>query len=391
MRTHIATGIDIGTYETKVVIAESNPNDEKSLAKIIGTGRAESRGLRHGYIVNIRETTQSVMQAVAQAEKASGVKIKRAFISIGGISLESIVSPGTAVISRADSEVTDMDIEKTTRVAEKNIPGGQIINRRIIHTVPLSYKIDGKPVFGRPGGMKGNKLEARVLFVTCLSQHLDNLVEAVTDAGIEVLDIVAGSLASSLVTLSKNQKVAGCLLTNIGAETISIVVFENNLPISLEVFPLGSTDITNDIALGLKTSIEDAENLKRGVLSAIQFPKKKLDEIISARLSDMFDLMECHLKKIDRNGLLPAGIILTGGGSNAPLIEETAKTALKLPSRIATLSVNGKDNIKDSIWSVAYGLSILGVSTEDVSDQGFSKNSANFAKKAGQWLRQLLP
>ena len=391
MRTHIATGIDIGTYETKVVIAESNPNDEKSLAKIIGTGRAESRGLRHGYIVNIRETTQSVMQAVAQAEKASGVKIKRAFISIGGISLESIVSPGTAVISRADSEVTDMDIEKTTRVAEKNIPGGQIINRRIIHTVPLSYKIDGKPVFGRPGGMKGNKLEARVLFVTCLSQHLDNLVEAVTDAGIEVLDIVAGSLASSLVTLSKNQKVAGCLLTNIGAETISIVVFENNLPISLEVFPLGSTDITNDIALGLKTSIEDAENLKRGVLSAIQFPKKKLDEIISARLSDMFDLMESHLKKIDRNGLLPAGIILTGGGSNAPLIEETAKTALKLPSRIATLSVNGKDNIKDSIWSVAYGLSILGVSTEDVSDQGFSKNSANFAKKAGQWLRQLLP
>ncbi|HEY4500615.1 MAG TPA: cell division protein FtsA, partial [Candidatus Paceibacterota bacterium] len=292
MRTHIATGIDIGTYETKVVIAESNPNDEKSLAKIIGTGRAESRGLRHGYIVNIRETTQSVMQAVAQAEKASGVKIKRAFISIGGISLESIVSPGTAVISRADSEVTDMDIEKTTRVAEKNIPGGQIINRRIIHTVPLSYKIDGKPVFGRPGGMKGNKLEARVLFVTCLFQHLDNLVEAVTDAGIEVLDIVAGSLASSLVTLSKNQKVAGCLLTNIGAETISIVVFENNLPISLEVFPLGSTDITNDIALGLKTSIEDAENLKRGVLSAIQFPKKKLDEIISARLSDMFDLME---------------------------------------------------------------------------------------------------
>ncbi|MEK7163326.1 MAG: cell division protein FtsA [Patescibacteria group bacterium] len=391
MRAHIATGIDIGTYETKVVMAESNPADERTLARIIGTGRAESRGLRHGYIVNVREATGSVMEAVAQAEKTSGVKIRRAFVSIGGMSLASVISTGAAVISRADSEVTDMDMEKAVRAAEKNIPGGQIINRRIIHTVPLSYKIDNKLVFGRPSGMKGNKLETRALFVTCLAQHLNDLVETVTDAGIEVLDIVAGPLASSLVTLSKNQKVAGCLLANIGAETVSIVVFENNLPISLEVFPLGSTDITNDIALGLRTSIEDAENLKRGVLSAVQFPKKKLDEIIDARFSDMFDLMEEHLKKIDRNGLLPAGITLTGGGSSAPLIAETAKTALKLPSRIATLSVNGKDNVKDSIWSVAYGLSVLGAGTEDALDQGFSKNGGGFAKKAGEWLRQFLP
>ncbi len=391
MRTHIATGIDIGTHEVKVVIAESNPADEKSLAKIIGTGHAESRGLRHGYIVNNREVTHSVMQAVTMAEKASGVKIKKAFISIGGMSLESIVSLGTAITSRADAEVTDMDTEKAIRVAEKNISGTVMINRRIIHTVPLSYKIDGKPVLGRALGMKGNKLEAKVLFITCLSQHLDDLVETITDAGIEVLDIVASPLAASLVTLSKNQKVAGCLLANIGAETVSIVVFENNLPVSLQVFSIGSTDITNDIALGLKVTIEDAENLKRGVLSGAEFSQKKLDEIIGARLSDMFDLIETHLKKIDKNGLLPAGIVITGGGSSLPFIEDMAKSALKLPARIGTLSVNGKDNIKDSTWSVAYGLSILGVGTEDATDQGFSKNGTTIAKKLSLWISQFLP
>jgi cell division protein FtsA len=391
MRSHIATGIDIGTYEVKVVIAESNKDGGNIPAKIIGTGRAESRGVRHGYIVNTREVTQSILRAVSQAEDTSGVKVKRAMISIGGISLESIVSTGGTVISRADSEVTDIDIEKATALAERNIPASGIVNRRVIHTVPLSYKIDAKPLYGRPQGMKGNKLEARVLFVTALSQHLDDIVESVTDAGIEVLDVVASPLAASLVTLSKNQKVAGCLLANVGAETVSIVVFENNLPVSLQVLPLGSTDITNDIALGLKVPIEDAENLKRGTMSGSQFSQKKLDEIIEARLSDIFDLVETHLKKIDRNGLLPAGVIISGGGSSLPGIENLAKASLKLPARIATLSVNGKENVKDSTWSVAYGLSILAIGTDDVAEQGFSKNGVTLLKRVASWFTQFLP
>ena len=303
MRKHIACGIDIGTYQVKVVISETDPESDYALPRIIGTGFAESKGLRHGYIVNSRDVTKSVISAVAQAEIASGTKIKKAFISIGGISLQSATSFGSVAISRGDAEVSQMDIDKAIAVAERNIPQSQTINRRIIHTVPLSYKIDGKAVFGRPQGMKGNKLEARVLFITCLSQHLEDLIDSISDAGIEVLDIVASPIAASLVTLSKNQKVAGCLLANIGAETVSIVVFENNLPISLEVFPIGSTDITNDIALGLKVPIEEAETLKRGgALSTAQISKKKLDEIISARLSDIFDLIEAHLKKSNGTG-----------------------------------------------------------------------------------------
>lgn len=391
MRKHIAAGIDIGTYQVKVVISESDPESDRILPRIIGTGFAESKGLRHGYIVNSRDVTKSVMQAIAQAEKVSGVHVKKAFISIGGISLQSLVNIGSVVISRGDSEVSQIDIDKALTLAERNIPSGATINRRIIHTVPLSYKIDGKPVFGRPLGMKGNKLEAKVLFVTCLSQHLDDLVDAISDAGIEVLDVVASPLAASLVTLSKNQKVAGCLLANIGAETVSIVVFENNLPVSLEVFPIGSTDITNDIALGLKVPIEDAESLKRGGSLSLNVSKKKLDEIVSARLSDIFDLIEAHLKKIDRNGLLPAGIIITGGGSGIATIEDLAKASLKLPARLATLGSTGKDGVKDSSWSVAYGLTILGIGGEEGQESGISKGGRTFLEKVGGWFKQFLP
>ena len=393
MRKHIAVGIDIGTYQVKVVVSESDPENDRILPRIIGTGFSESKGLRHGYIVNSRDVTKSVIQAVAQAEKVSGIKIKKAFISIGGISLQSVTSTGSVVISRGDAEVSHIDIDKAMGVAERNIPSAQTINRRIIHPVALSYKIDGKPVFGRPLGMKGNKLEVKAMFVTCLSQHLDDLVDAITDAGIEVLDIVASPIAASLVALTKNQKVAGCLLANIGAETVSIVVYENNLPISLEVFPIGSTDITNDIALGLKLPIEEAESLKRGSLSNAQISKKKLDEIVAARLSDIFDLIEAHLKKIDRNGLLPAGIIITGGGSGIATIEDLAKASLKLPSRIAHLGLaSGKDGIKDSSWSVAYGLTILGIGSEDENDQGgFVKTGSGIMGKLGGWFKQFLP
>jgi cell division protein FtsA len=392
MRKHHSIGIDIGTYQVKVAVSEAAYGGEQRGPKVIGTGTSESRGLRHGYIVNSRDVARSVTSAVASAEKASGVRIKRAYISVGGVSLSSVVSTGSIVVTRGDGEVTQMDIDRAVSSAERNIPGSLTVNRKVIHTVPLSFKIDGKPVFGRPQGMKGGKLEARVLFVTCLAQHLEDLVDAVSDAGIEVMDVVASPIAGALMTLTKNQKVAGCVLANIGAETVSIVVYENNLPISLEVFPIGSTDITNDIALGLKVPIEDAESLKRGSSIGLQVSKKKLDEIVTARLSDIFDLIEAHLKKIDKNGMLPAGIIITGGGSGLATIEDLAKASLKLPSRIASLGP-GRDSIKDSTWAVAYGLTIVGHGMDEderASGPAFGALSSGF-RHVRNWFGQFLP
>ena len=393
MSKTISVGIDIGTSQVKVVIAESNEVGERELPRVIGVGYSESRGLRHGYILNQTDALRSVKQAVTQAEKAAGFPIKRAVASIGGIGLASITTTGTVVITRADSEITDLDVQKAGDVSREEIPTSFSLNRKIVHAVPLSYKVDGKLVQGRPEGLKGSKLEVKTLFVTCFEHHINDLLETLSEAGIEVEDLVAAPMAASLVTLSKQQKMAGCVLANIGSETVSIVVYENNLPISLETFPIGSNDITNDIALGLRVPLEEAEDIKRGSLIGTTFSRKKLDEIIAARLSDIFELIEAHLKKLGRSGLLPAGIVLTGGGSAIETIEDLAKASLRLPSRIATVSFgdNIKGQIKDASWSVAYGLCIIGL--QNGEEQGVSgiKLVRQTRKGLMNLLRQFLP
>lgn len=396
MARNIAVGIDIGTYQIKVVVASVGNKSEKSAPKILGIGASESKGLRHGYIINQAEAVKSIKTALRQAEKTSGIRITKAFLAIGGIGLNGTVASGIIVTSRADSEITDLDVKKSHDVAELEIPQALSMNRRVLYSVPLQYKIYGKNVLGQPQAMKGMRLEAKMLFVTCLSHHLDNLIEAVQECGVDVEDVMASSLAASLVTLSKTQKIAGCVLANIGAETVSIVVFENDIPISLEIFPIGSNDITNDIALGLKIPLEEAEQLKISSTKAGEYPRKKLEEIIMARLSDIFELIEAHLKKIGRNGLLPAGIIITGGGSGVTTIEDFARTALRLPSKKSNQSFeSAKGQIKDSTWAVAYGLCILAFNSEESGSVGANlglrrtmKSTSNVIKK---WLKQFLP
>ena len=196
------------------------------------------------------------------------------------------------------------------------------------------------------------------------------------------------------MVLNKTQKIAGCVLANIGSETVSVVVFENGQPISLEVFPIGGTDITNDIALGLKIPIEEAENLKINDGEAHDYPRKKLEEIILARLSDIFELIESHLKKIGRSGLLPAGIILTGGTSGVSTIEDLAKATLKLPSKLGSLNFNTSlknCQIKDSSWSVAYGLCIWGLSSGEEISFGAGTGQKRPGLRIFSWFKQFLP
>ncbi len=396
MARNIVVGVDIGTHYTRVVVAEQLEEKDRLLPRIIGTGIAESRGLRHGYIVNQKEASETVREAMKEAERSSGLPINKAFLAVGGVGLEGFSASATVIVSRGDSEVTSLDLEKIEEVAKNSIPRSSIVNRRILHVVPIAYKLDGKDVLGRnPIGMKGNKLEGKILFITCLERHLEDLIQAVENTGVEVEDAMAAPLAASLVSLTKAKKIAGCVLTNIGSETTSIVIYENNVPVSLEVFPIGSNDITNDIALGLKIPLEEAEKVKVGLISQTSYPKKKLEEIISARLSDIFDLIETHLKKIGRSGLLPAGVILTGGGAGLHTIEEFARSSLKLPSKVSsTVLPNGsKYQIRDGSWSVAYGLTIWGMSGDNrLLDSGsVSALTKKLARAIGNVLKPFLP
>lgn len=387
MKQQYVVGIDVGTYHVKVVIANSI-QDEKSAPQIIGTGYAESRGLRNGYIINESDVVRSVRNAVAQAEKASGVRVKRAYISMGGIGLDEIHAHGEAITSRADSIISQTDIDKAIEVSEEQIKD-KIPNRKIIHAIPLSYIVDGERIHGRPHELRGTKLEVDVLFITAFEQHLNDLVSSIESTGIKVEDVMASPIAGSLVMLTKAQKRAGCVLANIGAETVSIVVFENSAPTSLKVFPIGSNDITNDIALGLKIALDDAEKIKRGGMTQIPYSKKKLDEIVSARLIDIFELIDAHLKKMKRDGLLPAGIILTGGGSGITSVQDLARASLRLPSKIATLDPGQNGKVRDASWAVSYGLCIWGATGTD------EESGINLARHTGGvvlgWLKQFLP
>jgi len=388
---HITTGIDIGTKNTRVVIAERR--GKRGSIKVIGIGNAESCGLRYGYITHIDEAIRSISDAVKQAEQEANIRVKQALISAGGLSLGSTIGVGSTLISRVDGEVTSLDVERA--IAASKEKAGDLQNKKIIHQVVLQYKLDGKEILGRPHGMHGMKFEARVLFITCIAQHLDDFVHATEEAGIDVGDVAASPIAASLVTLTNTQRIAGCVLVNIGAETVSLAVFENDKPTSLEVFPIGSTDITNDIALGLKIPLEDAERVKLGSLTGEEYPQKKLGEIIQARLSDIFDLVEAHLKKVGRNGLLPAGIVITGGGSGVATIEDLAKASLKLPARVAMSHTNNNvdSKIKDPAWSVAYGLCILGLHDTYTSDfaEISRRRAEDYFKTFTLWVKQFLP
>lgn len=388
MAHHTTVGIDVGTYQVKVVVAQSVDGRSKHFPKIIGTGIANGKGLRHGYIINGADVTRAISAAVEQASKAAKISVRRAYLSVGGVGLDEARSRGESAISHPRGEVTDRDLANAADDAERKV-SQKLLNRRIIHAIPLTYSLDGVPVYGRPVGMKGNKLGVEMLFITALEQHLHDLIAAVEELGISVVDVMASPIAGSFVTLTKAQKIAGCVLANIGAETVSIVVFENNVPISLKVFPIGGTDITNDIALNLKIPLEDAEQLKRGALIGAH-SKKQLDDIVVGRLADIFELIEAHLKKIGKSGMLPAGIILTGGSTGIATVEDIAKAALRLPSRRATLAgAEEAKLVKDASWAVAYGLTIWGMSSAE-DDMGFG-----LAKQAGSsfisWLRQFLP
>lgn len=262
-----------------------------------------------------------------------------------------------------------------------------------MHTIPLRYYVDGARVLGRsPVGMKGMRLSVETLFITSLERHVSDLVEAVEAAGIEVEDVVASPLAASFVALSKMQKRVGCVLCNIGSETLSMIVFEDMTPISVKVFPMGAADITNDLALGLRIAPEEAEQLKQGAILGAPFPKKKIDDLIAKRVSDMFKLVEAHLKKIGKDELLPGGVILTGGGSSVQTISDLAKAVLRLPSRVASLadSANAKMQLKDGSWAVAYGLTIWGLQGSDLepaTDNGFT----DAFRGAWRWFKKFLP
>lgn len=387
MKNNYTCGIDIGTQTTRVVVINRGNSREKP--SVIATSSAPTNGMRRGYITNIDLVAESLRKAVASAEKIAGFKIKRAFVSIGGISLSSITSVGSVITSKADQEITNLDVTKAISLAEKDL---NLLNRKVLHSFPIAYKLDGKEIYVKPEGMRGAKLEIKILFITCLQQNLDNLATVFALAKVEIEDIIAAPMADAIMLLTPKQMAAGCALVNIGYETVSLACFENNLLISLRVFPIGSMDITKDIALGLRISLEEAESVKLGSVIGENYPKKKITEIIEARLSDIFELIENHLKRLKRNELLPAGVVFSGAGTYVKNIEDLARAKLKLPIRLGPTEgiMNAKYKVRDAGWYTAFGLALYS-KNKFFEDNNKTLNPKNIKNSIKSLFSQFLP
>ncbi len=370
----------------RLAVCEQKPND--NTPQIIALVKKPSRGLRRGYIISPEETIATIREVVLDAERSLKTKLKKVILGMGGVSLDSKIIEASIVSPKGETEITNSDITKLIDIAENNLP--EMSNRRVLHRLAIDYKIDGEKVLGHPVGLRGTRLEVRVLFVTVLNQHLRDLVKVTESAGLIIDDVIASPLASSLASITKNQKLSGCALLDIGAQTTSLIIFEEGKTLSLQIFPLGSNEITNDIALGFRITPEEAERVKKGEGEPVG-TKKKLDEIVEARLSDIFEFAERHMKKLGIAGLLPSGVTLIGGGSNTPAIEELARNYFKLPAKLASSNIASasKSQIRDSAWAVAYGLCLY--NEEPETNNNIINLGAKIASQIGSWLKEFMP
>lgn len=387
MKQTISVGIDIGTSATRVVVCEEHGEGS---SKILGYGICPTMGMKHGYIVNRDHVLTSLKRALKDAETQSGIKIRGAMIGISGVGLGAEYGVGSSIVSRADGIIGKVDIEKAISDGESSL---DLKNKAMLHAYPVSFKIDGKEFPVRPEGISGLKLEVRTLFITCFQQHLDDLLGVVTDAGVKVLGFTATPIAAQELLLTDLQKNFGCALIDIGAETVSVSVFENNTLVSLHVFDIGSLNITKDLALGLRITPEEAESIKLGVVSFQTVPKKKIEEIVEARLSDIFELIDKYFKKMGRSGLLPAGAILIGNGSHIHNILNVAKAMLKIPVRSGFIEMPSiKGPIKDQQLLIAYALASKANDKKAKSETNLSNtDSEGLFSIIKNFFKQLMP
>jgi len=381
----IIVGLDIGSGKVCAVVGELGEDDQ---IEIIGIGTAPSLGIRKGVIIDLDQAIQSVKESIESAERMAGIRINSAFVSIAGSHITSVNSKGVIAISGESPEITENDIEKGIEAAKAGIVSSE---KELIHTLSREFIVDGQSGISDPLGMSGARLECKVHIITGSITAVQNLVKCVEEAGLDIEEIIFGTLASSNAILSNAEKELGILLIDIGAGTTGIAIFvEGGLAYSA-VLPVGGVQITNDLAVGLRTSIEEAEKIKISYGSTVEngaspeklveissingkekhnVSKKYLVEIIEPRVSEIFNFVGMEVRKSGCYNMIPGGIVITGGSSLLPGISEVAEQVLNLPSRLGRPHYEGElaDMINDPSYSEAIGL--LSFATEKYSIGG---------------------
>lgn len=379
-------GIDIGSGSIRALGCVHD--EEARYPVVVATYKKSIDGIERGNIADPAEVSSAISDAVTALEQQSGHDTLHALISLGAVGLTSHHANGHAQVSRGDASVTDLDIEHAIKDANKGVP--DIRNKAVVHTIPMKYKLDGVDVPGDIIGVRGNKLEAKTLFVTYPLQCMNVLKKALEDAHIRVTDIVAGPIAESIPLLTKKQKVAGVALINIGAGVTSLLVYENNVPLLVSTIPVGGDDITKDIALGLKVTLEEAEDIKLGK-SNVAHSKRRVEEIIEARLEDLCVKINKELDRVHRRELLPAGVVVCGSSSQVPRLDYVFRAELKLPIKISSTELVRltQDALRDTGWARSYGLTFL--APRDGEKDVWKEAFATFFLRVKKFFAQFLP
>ena len=415
MKSSLLCGIDVGNSFIKTVIAELN--QETLQPRILGVGNAPSNGLRRGMVVDMEEAIESVKNSLRGAESMSGTKVQQAYVSINGLHIKTQLSRGVIAVSRADNEIAQHDIARLIEAASTvSLP----LNYEIIHVIPKTFIIDGHEQVKNALGMKGVRLEVEVLLVEGLSAYIRNIAKCVNANGVEVAEFVFAPLAAAKSVLDKHQREYGVVLVDVGGGVSSMAMFHEGELVHTSVLPIGSRHITNDIAIAFRTSLENAELIKTqyGVAGSADLssakrenvdlasilggeeeflvPRKHIAKIVDARIGELFDIISGELKKQTGNTLLPAGLVLSGGGANLGGLGAFAKGRLGLSVRIGgEYTLDGiSEQVRDPAYAVAVGLVLWGFERTQ-NTRGSGGLSGRFLgdvfRKGLKWLKNFMP
>ncbi len=404
-RTIVA--LDIGTTKVCALVAEVGPPPD-NLMRIVGVGTVPSKGLRKGVVVNVGEVSTAITEALHKAERTSGYDIASAYVGLAGSHVDSVNSHGVVAISRGEKGIRPVDVERALEAARAiDIPH----NREILHIIPRSFTVDGADGVRDPIGMQAYRLEVEAHIVTGSTSSIRNLIKCVQNAGLQIDALVLEPLASGETVLTEIEREMGVVLIDIGGGTTDIAIFIEGSIWHAVVLPIGGEQITNDVAIGLRTPFDAAEQIKLKyghALPEMVMPEERVEvttfggdgvsevsreflaEIIEARTEEILEIVLKEIKRSGYDGLLPAGVVLTGGTSELPGIRELARDVLGLPARTGTpQNLRGLvDTLQSPAFATSVGLLEWGIKHDD---QPTARHSAESGLKIPSWLKAFLP
>lgn len=409
-KERVLSSLDIGSAKIRTVIAVVDGNDtERRMPNVIGVGISPSLGMRKGHVIDVEELIHNIISSIEDAERMAGVPVNHVFVGMSGSHIEAFDSRGVIAISGA--EITVEDIARVLEAAQAvSIPQ----NRRILHIEPKFYAVDEQRGIKNPVGMTGIRLEAEAHIITGYVQHVKNLEKSIDQAGVDIDAIVPATIAASEAVLTKRQKELGVVVIDIGAGCTSIAVFEEGTILHSVTLPIAGESVTNDIAIGLRTSIDTAEKIKIEYGSVLPsemneremidlstvskvdtqtVSKKYMAEIMQARYYEIFSLIKEQLTRIGRSGMLPAGALLTGGAVKAPGVLDLARDVLGLPVQMGfPVDIGGViEKVDDPAYATSLGTLVWGMREDEHGLGGSSFQMSRALRHVGSWMKSLFP